>query len=336
MSSRSFVDGVRIITQRTTCDGCSWHVAHEWEDDLVRFAGMCLVSAAGDGGLCSELAGQIFPWPTRARETDDPAFVFEMGTGRGQSRNKPNIIPCIIDFYLRGRLRLKLFRHRYFRAPVVLISSREAYEFLEAANVGLRLRHFPLSISDRYRISPATCFDKKYDLVLAGRTNPVLNGYLERYVAVHRDFHYVYRVRTEDGWRYRDSGGAEVANGGVVDNREQYIAYLRMARAILYSTPGMDDANDVANGFNQVTPRFLEGIACGCHVLARYPRNADTDYYELPRLTPHIDSYEMFEKLLDRARAEPVDMGRYAAYLEAHYTSVRAKQLKQIIGEVWP
>lgn len=102
---------------------------------------------------------------------------------------------------------------------------------------------------------------------------------------------------------------------------------MQKAKCGFYATPGMDDSESRTNGFNQVTPRFLELIACGCHILARYPENPDTKYFELHNITPSIESYEQFEHLLNKALNEEVDMQIYADYLKNHYTSKIAKQI---------
>lgn len=102
----------------------------------------------------------------------------------------------------------------------------------------------------------------------------------------------------------------------------------------LYSTPGMDGCKIEANGYNQVTPRFLEYISCGCHVLARYPDNEDTDWYDLQTMAKRINSYEEFEIAVDEARKNPVDMKLYSDYLAKHYTSVRARELEALLKEL--
>lgn len=327
---------MQILTQRSYEQLPYRAIVYEWEDTLSRMLGWKLADTFGESSLCVKIVELLAPFLFWFNSPRNQSFAFEMGTGRRQCRNSPMVIPCIIDFYLRSWWWLWVFRYRFSRNKLILVSSREAYEFLLDKGWKGRVGHFPLSLDDRYRITPTTRFEKKFDLICAGRENPVLGMYLKRYLKRHENTTVLRRIITGGHVYYIASDGTCLPERGLCDTREQYVSFLRMSRAMLYSTPGMDDSRSDANGFNQVTPRFLEGIACGCHVLARYPRNADTEYYELPRLTPHIDSYEMFEELLDRARAEPVDMGRYAAYLEAHYTSVRAKQLRQIIGEVWP
>ena len=95
---------------------------------------------------------------------------------------------------------------------------------------------------------------------------------------------------------------------------------------MLYSTPGIDGGEEKTRGLSQVTPRFLEAVSSGCHVLSRYKENSDTDFFDLNRITPHISSYEQFESEFDRAIEEDVDMKVYAEYLSKHYTSTIVNQ----------
>lgn len=106
---------------------------------------------------------------------------------------------------------------------------------------------------------------------------------------------------------------------------------MQKAKAALYATPGIDGEEIRTNGFSQVTPRFFELISSGCHILARYEANPDTEYYELETIAKSITTYQQFEEELDFARLEIVDMAKYATYLKKHYTSERSKKLKEII-----
>ena len=193
---------------------------------------------------------------------------------------------------------------------------------------GFNIGHLALSISDKYAIDKDTRFEKIYDLILMGRQNPVLEGFLKQYIKEHPDLYYVYRELKDGKFNYYTNRGESL---GDINTREKYMKLMRSARCGLYSTPGIDGGEKRTNGFSQVTPRFLELIACGCHVIARYKPNTDTDYYELERFSKSVDSYEQFERMLDEARSSDVDMQAYSSDLSKHYTSVRANQLKEII-----
>ena len=242
--------------------------------------------------------------------------------------NRKNVIPCIIDFFLKES-QLAQFRSAYAENPFILISSAEVVEYLKNKNLGSKIYHLPLSISDRYRITADTVYEKKYDVGLMGRQNPVLENFLQKYIENHPDFVYVYAKPVNNDFAYYSSTGEFL---GYISTREKYIELMRKCRMGFYSTPGIDGGEKRTNGFNQVTPKFLELLACGCHVIARYKENPDTLYYELRRFSPHIETYEAFEKAGDEARANPPDMKKHADYLQRHYTSVRVEMLRNILS----
>lgn len=242
-----------------------------------------------------------------------------------------NIIPQIVDFYFKKGKEMDRFYHCYKNLPLIIFSSREVYDYIKNLYPNMNIAHLALSISDIYSITPSTKFEKYYDLVLMGRQNPILEDYLNRYVQENPDFIYVYRKQIGNDFCYYTSKGELV---GKINSRKDYINLMRKAKVGLYATPGIDGGEKRTNGFSQVTPRFLEYIACGCHVVARYCNNSDTDYYELNSICPSIETYEDFENRMEYCLNNPVDMIFYSDYLSKHYTSVRAKQLQEIIKDI--
>ena len=222
------------------------------------------------------------------------------------------IIPWIIDWYVSPK-NMWLYNWLYSGHKMVFVSSKEVCDYLKTSGSKIKAVHLALSLSDKYKITSTTSFVKEYDLVTVGRSNPVLKLYLQRYQATHPDLN-VYAPSK-----------AELAT------REGYMDVLRKAKVTFYSTPGIDGGEKRTNGFSQVTPRFLEEVASGCNILARYKENSDTKYYELEKFSPSIQTYEQFEALMDAALVTPPDMEMYAKYLEKHYTSTRAKELKKLM-----
>ena len=315
----------RILTCRNLDTRFFWQIVFEWEDILSK-----------------ELQVPIWEEPSISKNPHafripilgdlvtlgkGNIFRYDLSVGNYDFWNTKRVIPCIIDFHLNMK-RLPEIEYAYRKHPAVLISSMEAYSILKQNETKLTIAHLPLSLSDKYRISSSTTYGKKYDLVLMGRQNPVLMGYLNEYVKKHRDLLYVYRPEEEKGFAYYTSSGELV---GDISTREQYIDLTRQGRCSLYSTQCVDGGLEWRQGYNQVTPRFLEMIASGCHVIARYKENPDTDFYEIDQFAPMCDSYSDFERQMDQARNEDVDMAKHAKYMEKHYTSVRARQLMEIL-----
>lgn len=301
-------------------------LVYEWEDELCAYFQAPL---SFNHPWKNQRYSKYLPFVLNWLQTNQPAFAYEMCTMRHNGNNKGNIIPCIIDFYIREPWKVRLWYAQYWRNKVICVSSREVYEYLHGLGLS-KIRHLPLSISNKYALAEGTQYEKKFDLFIAGRQNPILKQYLTRYLAEHPDITFV-RRDFKDGAAIYVNEKNEIVSP--TDSREIYISLIRQARACLYSTPGIDGSRNT-NGYSQVTPHFLEIIAAGCHPLLRYPDNADTRYYELPSFCPHLETYEQFAAALDRARTTDVDWEKHREYMQKHYTSSVAKQLEQIIAEL--
>lgn len=316
----------KLITTRKWNHLPHWDPVFEWEDIIRESFGLEFFYEPS----IFKYAWR-FPVPalTQKLHTSEPALMFQMSADTKGGFNRRNIIPCLIDFFLSEELVPKFIK-AHSKHPFLLVSSKEVIAYLQGKGYEKPMYHFPLSLADKYAFSKDFLRQKKYDLVLAGRTNSVLKGYLEQYAHTHPDFCYVYRVLEGDNYNYYTSRGESL---GEMSGREQYMDLLRASKVGLYATPGMDDGVSRTQGFNPVTPRFLELVSAGCHVLARYPATSETDYYELSRFSPCIDSYELFEALMNKALSLEVNGSFYEAYLSKHYTSNRCALLKRILNE---
>lgn len=259
-------------------------------------------------------------------------FGFELSAyTKPRYLNNKNFIPCIIDFFVSPH-EIKSFEKAYCNNPVVFISSKEAFDYLVENGCKLNIKHLPLSLSDIYKIDNSLENTKKeYDLVLMGRQNTVLESFLKAYIERYPNFKYVYRKIIGDEFLYYTSDGIELGN---IKTRCQFLSLMKKAKCGLYSTPGIDGGEKRSKGFNQVTPRFLELIACGCHILARYKENSDTNFYQLNKFSPSINTYEEFESLLNEKLNSPVDFNFYKSYLSQHYTSCRVESMQKFLNNI--
>lgn len=256
------------------------------------------------------------------------SLIFIMGAGtQKKCRLNKNSIPIIIDFWL-NKNQLDLFYANFQFCPLVLITSAEVYNFLVENKCPLNIAHWPLSLPDNLKITESTKFNKKWDLVLIGRTNPFFLELLRIYSEKHPEFEYVLGSNDIDNRFFYTNKGA---NAGHAIGRDAYLRMLRSARIAFYTTPGLDLAKKETSFFNQVTPRLLELISGGCNVIAHYPVNADTIYYELDTFLKNVDNYSEFEKQMNLFRITNPPMKNYSEYLNKHYTSRRVELLKEIL-----
>lgn len=326
----------QIYTKRFYESRNFWDLVYEWEDCISHtlqipivkesklfdrilkgIPGLYWINTRGRLSLCFQMGAEIVP--TNYKKLQEILGL--------RAKNIEDVIPVIIDFWQPASDIMALNR-AYSRNKVVLVSSAEAIKFLNDNNAGFNYVHWPLSLPDLYAITPQTAFEKKYDLAMMGRQNPLLEEFLKKYIETHPDFVYAFKKREDGHFNYYTNRGEFV---GCADDRIGYLQIMRGAKCGLYATPGLDEKSG-SNGYNQVTPRFLELLSSGCHVIARYPENPDTDFFHISDFSDNIDSYSKFEEALDKARASEVDMKKYSDYLSKHYTSVRAKQLQEILN----
>lgn len=326
----------KVLTRRWFADRKSYDLVYEWEDQLSEQLGVSFgfspafeISSSTKPWLKTLFA--CFDFLSRPLVTHKLALSFEMNPAfrMGKTINRKNVIPWIIDFYIRKPEELQLFYKRFNRHPIVLISSKEVFDFLVEQQCPLNITHLPLCISDKLQITPKSTFEKEFDVLLMGRQNPILLSWLDLYRQT-REISVVSCKREKSHFNYYSSDGIFIGNA---DKRDGCITLLKKSRIALYSTVGLDEdyRSKRSHGFSQVTPRFLEFIATGNHVIARYADNSDVEFYELNRICPNTKTYEQFKAQMDKALSEPVDMKLYSDYLKKHYMSERIKQLKEII-----
>lgn len=313
-------------------------IVYEWEDILAERLDIKIITRSkmefGFDEKCRKLYRHIHIPLYRLFNLFDgkrgnTVIMFDVSTKRQDGiYNNKKYIPCLVDYFL-DESSYSLFLKAYSHNRMVLVSSREVYEYLVAKKCPLKIYHFPLSLPDDFQLLDG--IEKKYDLVMFARQNPLLVEYIDRYEKDHPEFILVRRKYENGHYIYYMSSTGEVISIG--DTREDYISLVRSSRIAVYTTPGMDGTRLDANGWNQVTPHFLEEVAGMCHIIARYPKNADTEWYEMDKICKCVESYEEFEHMVNRYREEAVDVKKYKEYLKKHYTSKRVEMLKEILHE---
>lgn len=339
-----------VLTSRTFEHNPSYQLIFEWEEDLGRYLGVPVVTAKP---LCRKVLINRFTKSLVARLGEAslarlnnmieqvaagqraPGYnlVFELYVATEPNfTTSAHAIPILVDFWKHTDL--AKFYYTYQHCNLVLVSSLEALNFLKASNCPLPIEHLGLSLSDRYRLEPEVTYHKEYDILLAGRlnirTNQHLRNYLETYVQKFPNTEYLYQQEI-DGELYYVSNKRGII--GKFQTREDYMRLLRASKVSFYSTPGLDGGEKRTGGFNPVTPRYLELLSAQCLLLGRYPQNEETDFYELAKVCPNIESYDEFEiTLLGYLNQKQPSFDAYRAILEKHYTSRRAQQLIRLLN----
>ena len=329
------MEKIVVRTERAIHSEVFYDIVYEWEDELCKVFNSKLFYARNyiyhGTDVARSLLYRFHMNIEDLRLLGKTAFAYDMfGHTNKDLIHSCHTAICIIDFYPREDM-LHAFYQAHKDTPFLFLSNKEVYDFLMDHQPERKIYHLPLSLPDKYRINEKTTFKKNYDLVLAGRQNTKLLGWLDLYCKSHK-ISYIYRKKadlTNNEFPYYTNEGQFDCN---VVTREDYFNLLRQSKIAFYSTPGLEDAKkDITNGFSQVTPRFLELLSCGCLLLGCYPDNADTRYYHLDDFVINVSSYEQFESTMDKLLKQEVNIKKYSSYLENHYTSVIAKKLLNII-----
>lgn len=311
-----------IKSQRTFRQEKYWQIVHRWEDILSKELDVPLISHSKEIHMITEIISS----------KKKKSLVFDMipnqrMNNRFFTTNK-SIIPYIIDFWCTED-QIPAFIDAYNKAPLVLISSKEVYEYLKKIKSSLNIQHLALSIPDEdAKVTTKPFTEKKFDLVVAGRTSEIWNKWITLYGSIHPDFKVV-RRKIINGTFAFEYDGKIICN---TDSRSAYLNLLSESKVFIYSTPGMDGEKET-NGFHPVTPRFMEGLTGGCNMILRYPDNPDTKYFELHYFGESVENFEMFCQQMDKARSKGPDIDFYSNYLRRHTTSMRAKELKEILKQ---
>lgn len=258
------------------------------------------------------------------------------GKNYDEPMNSKHVIPCIIDFFEKGE-QLQEFYKKHSNNKIVLLSSPFDFQYLKNNKCPINIGLFAYSLSDKYAITKRK-IEKKYDIVLTGRQDPLLYSFFKEYVKRHPKVTYVKRGKELEYDTQKTKGyylnGKEFI--GSIETREEFMNLQAQGKATIYGTQGYIQ-DGYTQGFYHMTPHFLEIIACGCHVIARYPSGTDgvdAQYYEFDKFSPSIETYEEFEIAMDHALNTEVDLSKYSSYLEKHYTSVRVKELNKILNNL--
>lgn len=321
---------IKILSTRSYEKMPWFQIVYEWENILCEKINNCRVHPIG---IIARILDKFFERTSFEWQnlfSDKNIYIrYEMAALKHQtSYNRNNVIPIVIDYLLKDD-ELSLFEKAHSNNPGVIITSREAYDKLKTLNCKLKIYHWPLSMPDQYLYENGVVYEKKYDIAINGRQNPLFNKYFAQYLESHPDLTYV-----KSGKRRFDFIDNNGNNIGYFESREDYIKLLRMTRIALYSTPAIDGSRPDANGFNQVTPKFLEYLTSQCYMILRYPDNSDVSYYELKSFNESVESYNDFENFMDVARTAKVDTKFYRDYLRKHITSALVPQLVNIIDSI--
>jgi hypothetical protein len=292
-----------IITTRSLSQWPTWQMIHEWEDILGRqlavpfqtFDDSCTQACAGhpDNGF-------------------DLLFL-PLATELSEYTQNHKLIPVVMDLW---RDDFDAFIHHAPNFKLVFATNLQSCRELSLRVPNLR--YLPFTLADQYL--HCTIPEKDIDIIHYGRRNPLLDQYMQRLVTEYPDIHYVTTDKSKDGTvilihsnRYGVLGES--------DSRIKFMNLLCRSRVSLVSTVGMDGSRQTG-GIDPISPRFLESMAAGCHLVGRIPDNDEFRQSGLSLLCHHVDSYQEFAEIVLRLlNTQVYPKFEYYQFLQQRLTS---------------
>lgn len=310
----------KIFSERKTT-GLAWYqVAFEWEDIYSKILGCELAQMIEPytedikKTLCGEVLNILNPFKIENNQWNLAHVMYPRLSYRYRNLS---VIPIYLDVPKKW---IKKIVWETRKLPIYFVTCYDAYEMIKGMG-GENCKFLPLSISDRWYKNEVPA--KEIDVIQMGRKNSVLHKYMMKYCACHPEVEYVYRDKTG----YISTVHGEI---GDADTREEYMNLLSKAKISLVSTPAIDGDKDFG-GFDFFTPRFFESAVNYCHLIGRYPNNAEAQFFEIKNICKNSTSYDLFEKYIEENLSIDCseNLVRYDRFIKANLTSERAKILKK-------
>lgn len=326
-----------ILTMRKVPKGRFPHfdIVYEWENELSKYMGLQLINITSFDifldyiyKILDKYVG-IHPKIIRKIGNSKKLYI-EMSTSKYDSWfNRKGIICWIVDYFLTDE-EYSNFITNHMNMEKILVSNREVYDYLCKKGCPFNIKHVPLAIPDEWIFTKQVRYEKKFDIVLVGRPNNILIKWMFMYLENHREIKILATSEVVVECLKSYSNGKFTGNIHVkyAKDRKTYMDCLRQSKIMFYATPGMDGGKERTKGWNQITPRFLEGMSAQCHIVCRYEENADTQWYGIDKMFPNCNSFKIFCEEVQKGLYSEIDLDLYWNYLNMNGISARISKLE--------
>lgn len=268
-----------IITTRYRSNWPTWQMVHEWEDILAK---ILAVPIRAFGETC------MLPDPYCLQNNYDLLFLQLASELRYYEENR-QLIPIVMDLWRDDFSDFLTIAPRF---RLIFVTNLQAYEELSPRLSNLR--YLPFSLADQYLNLPVPT--KDIDIIQYGRRNPLLDQFMDQLLVNHPEIHYVTTDSFDQGKTIHIHSNT-CGDMGESDSRRTFMTLLDRCKISLVSTVGMDGSR-ATGGIDPVSPRFLESMAAGCHLVGRIPDNKEFRTTGIAEVCHHVTSYQQFEQLV--------------------------------------
>lgn len=304
-----------IITTRYRSNWPTWQMVHEWEDILAM---LFAVPLRPIGESC------MLPTPDTLPQNYDLIFLQLAGELRFYAQN-PQLIPIVMDLWRDDFDEFAKYAPKF---PLIFVCNLQAFQEL-SPRLG-NLRHLPFTLADQYLDQDLP--EKDIDIIQYGRRNPLLDRFMARFLGEFPETHYLTTEAFSEEKKVRIYSN-RLGEMGPSDSRMTFIRLLNRCKVSLVSTVGMDGSRNTG-GIDPVSPRFLESMAAGCHLVGRIPDNEEFAATGLTRVCHHVIDYEGFRNTVLDLLARPDKQAEYRRILQQRLTSSLAPIIQRALGSL--
>ena len=292
-----------IITFRYRSNWPTWQMVYEWEDILATILALPLKAI---GETC------MLPDPYCLPNNYDLLFLQLASELRYYAENT-QLIPIVMDLWRDDFGEFLLHAPRF---QLVFVTNLQVFEELTPQLPNLR--YLPFSLADQYFNQPLPT--KDIDIIQYGRRNPQLDQFMSHLLANHPEIHYVTTEAFDQGETIHIYSN-KFGDMGESDSRRTFMNILARCKISLVSTVGMDGSR-ATGGIDPVSPRFLESMAAGCHLVGRIPDNAEFRNSGIAAQCHAITDYEGFKTtVLSLLTRHDTPVASYLPLLQQRRTS---------------
>lgn len=301
-----------VITARATKKWPTWQMIHEWEDYLTvslgaRFKPLSPACMVAD--------------PFYREGMYDIVYLPISDMLRYYEKNR-QILPIVMDLWQKD---FEQFERLASNFRLIFLTSLQVFRVMRDRGLS-NIRYLPFALADKYLDYPAA--EKTIDIVQFGRRDKLLESYMEQLLKRHPHLHYLTTVTEDDTVYFFSNQQGRLQES---DSRESFMKMLSRCKISLVHSPGMDEQG-TSGEIMPVSPRYLESIAAGCHLVGRIPRHDEFDLLGIRPFCHHADDYETFEHtVLTLLSGQPPSGKERHELLCRHACSVRAGQLHTLL-----
>ena len=325
-----------IISLRNLYNEVHRDTVFEWEDEIARLSNFKIMET--EHGLADykglnilkrikkKVSSRSVIQPFYKKQDIQIAFI--LGVYEINFFRSNNCIPIFIDIWDDG------YKYLYRIMPSeypFFVTSFDVYNKFKNEDKEFNVHYVPLILSDKWMLKSMP--EKTVDVVQVGRKNELLHSYMLEYIKKNPSIEYIHSTFDEKSGYLSYRSTADENKILYLNNRQQYMDFLKKAKVSIFSSPGIDGSRAEANGIDYPTPRFYEIASQYCFMVGRHTDHQEFRDLRIDDVFINVNDYNHFENSMNDIFNEKkkIDIKKYQEFMKAHCVSTWLKDLENII-----